>query len=63
MPVNVPSALALKVMLNVQLSPVIPLGASVMPEHVSDTIAKFGPGPGPEFVVAVTVPIVIGFAD
>jgi hypothetical protein len=62
-PVKAPSPVAVKFTPNVQLSPVIPLGASVMPEHPSDTIVQFGPGAGPEVVVAVIVPMVIGTED
>lgn len=39
------------------------LGASAMPEHRSDEIAKFGPGPGPEFVATLIVPMWIVTAD
>jgi hypothetical protein len=62
-PVKVPSAVAVNVSEKVQLSPVIPLGASVTPEHISDVVAKFGPPLGPPVVAVVIVPIVIGTAD
>jgi hypothetical protein len=62
-PLKVPRAVAVKSTPNVQWSPAIPLGCSVAPEHPSDTIVQFGPALGPEVVVAVIVPIVIGVPD
>jgi hypothetical protein len=38
-------------------------GASIVPEHISDTIWKLGGDPGPEVVDPVMVPIETGVPD
>ena len=54
------AAVAVKVTPTVQLLPVIPLGASVVLEHGSDAIAKFGEA-GLEglFGIPVHIPVVV----